>query len=69
MFLIVSLSDYIISDFFFARQQASTKKLTNGTSGIASYGSTESPSRFDSGDLDELFPERVHHRSPSVQCF
>lgn len=45
------------------RQQASTKKLTNGAS--TSYGSTQSPNRFDSSDLDELFPERVHHRSPS----
>jgi len=35
--------------------------LTNGT--LNSYGSTDSPSRFDSSDLDELFPERVRHRS------
>lgn len=51
-------------NFHFIRQQASTKKLTNGAS--TSYGSTQSPNRFDSSDLDELFPERVHHRSPSV---
>ncbi|XP_046637935.1 solute carrier family 12 member 8-like [Daphnia pulicaria] len=46
------------------RQQASTKTLTAGGPST-SYGSTTAPSRFDSGDLDELFPERVHHRSPS----
>ena len=46
------------------RQQAANKKLANGT--LNSYGSTDSPSRFDSSDLDELFPERVRHRSIEV---
>ena len=37
--------------------------------GLASYGSTESHSRFNSGNLDERFLERVHHQSPSAHCF
>jgi hypothetical protein len=53
--------------FEFIRQQSSTKTLTAGGPST-SYGSTTAPGRFDSGDLDELFPERVHHRSPSVKC-
>jgi hypothetical protein len=55
----------MLTKFEFIRQQASTKTLTAGGPST-SYGSTTAPSRFDSGDLDELFPERVHHRSPSV---
>jgi solute carrier family 12 (potassium/chloride transporters), member 8 len=43
------------------KQQNLIKKLPNGTS--PTYGSIDSPSRFDSSDLDELFPERIRHRS------
>ena len=43
------------------KQQNLIKKLANGTS--PTYGSVDSPSRFDSSDLDELFPERIRHRS------
>jgi len=43
------------------KHQSITKKLTSGASN--SYGATQSPTRFNSNDLDELFPERIQHRN------